>query len=113
MAIVFATTPEPPYVAVIFTSVRSPLDGQGYGEVVTPEDYLGNITADLSSRRALIDRTSTRGKLMVIDARAPLEKMFGYSTAVRSLSQGRASYTMEPLEYAAAPESMLEALTGM
>ena len=80
-------------------------------EVVTPEDYLGNITADLSSRRALIDRTSTRGKLMVIDARAPLEKMFGYSTAVRSLSQGRASYTMEPLEYAAAPESMLEALT--
>jgi elongation factor G len=82
-------------------------------EVVTPEDYLGNITADLSSRRALIDRTSTRGKLIVIDARAPLEKMFGYSTQVRSLSQGRASYTMEPLEYAAAPESMLEALTGM
>ncbi len=81
-------------------------------EVVTPEDYLGNVTGDLSSRRALIDRTSTRGKLMVIDARAPLEKMFGYSTAVRSLSQGRASYTMEPLEYAAAPESMLEALTG-
>jgi elongation factor G len=80
-------------------------------EVVTPEDYLGNITADLSSRRALIDRTSTRGNLMVIDARAPLEKMFGYSTAVRSLSQGRASYTMEPLEYAPAPESMLEALT--
>ena len=40
---------------------------------------------------------------MVIDARAPLEKMFGYSTAVRSLSQGRASYTMEPLEYAAGP----------
>jgi len=82
-------------------------------EVVTPEDYLGNVTGDLSSRRALIDRTSTRGKLMVIDARAPLEKMFGYSTAVRSLSQGRASYTMEPLEYAPAPESMLEALTGM
>jgi elongation factor G len=82
-------------------------------EVVTPEDYLGNITADLSSRRALIDRTSTRGKLIVIDARAPLEKMFGYSTQVRSLSQGRASYTMEPLEYAAAPESLLEALTGM
>jgi elongation factor G len=80
-------------------------------EVVTPEDYLGNVTGDLSSRRALIDRTSTRGKLIVIDARAPLEKMFGYSTAVRSLSQGRASYTMEPLEYAPAPDSMLEALT--
>jgi elongation factor G len=82
-------------------------------EVVTPEEYLGNITADLSSRRALIDRTSTRGKLIVVDARAPLEKMFGYSTQVRSLSQGRASYTMEPLEYAPAPESLLEALTGL
>src|SRR4051794_1480758 len=81
-------------------------------EVVTPEDYLGNITADLSSRRALIDRTFTRGKLMVIEARAPLEKMFGYSTAVRSLSQGRASYSMEPLEYAAAPDSLLESLAG-
>ena len=82
-------------------------------EVVTPEDYLGEITADLSSRRALIDHTSTRGRLMVIDARAPLEKMFGYSTAVRSLSQGRAGYTMEPLEYAAAPDSLLEAIAGM
>jgi elongation factor G len=81
-------------------------------EVVTPEDYLGNITADLSSRRALIDKTFTRGKLMVIEARAPLEKMFGYSTAVRSLSQGRASYSMEPLEYAAAPDSLLESLAG-
>ncbi len=50
----------------------------------------------------MIDRTFTRGKLMVVEARAPLEKMFGYSTAVRSLSQGRASYSMEPLEYAAA-----------
>jgi elongation factor G len=81
-------------------------------EVVTPEDYLGNVTGDLSSRRALIDKTYTRGKLMVIEARAPLEKMFGYSTAVRSLSQGRASYSMEPLEYAAAPDSMLESLAG-
>ena len=81
-------------------------------EVVTPEDYLGNITADLSSRRALIEKTYNRGKVMVIEARAPLEKMFGYSTAVRSLSQGRASYSLEPLEYAAAPDSMLESLAG-
>ena len=65
-----------------------------------------------ASRRALIDHTFTRGKLMVIEARAPLEKMFGYSTAVRSLSQGRASYSMEPLEYAAAPDSLLESLAG-
>ncbi len=81
-------------------------------EVVTPEDYLGNITGDLSSRRALIDKTFQRGKLWVIEARGPLKEMFGYSTAVRSLSQGRASYSMEPFEYAAAPESMLELVAG-
>ncbi len=81
-------------------------------EVVTPEDYLGNVTADLASRRALIDHTYQRGKLWVIDARSPLETMFGYSTAVRSQSQGRASYSMEPFEYAAAPDSLLEKLIG-
>lgn len=79
-------------------------------EVVTPEDYLGDIMSDLLARRCEITHTSNRGRLMVIDARAPLEKMFGYSTAMRSLSQGRAGYSMEPLEYAAAPESMLETL---
>jgi len=81
-------------------------------EVVTPDDYLGDVTADLMSRRAEINEMFTRGKLRVIEARAPLEKMFGYSTAVRSLSQGRASYSMEPLEYAAAPDSLLESLAG-
>jgi elongation factor G len=81
-------------------------------EVVTPEDYLGNITADLMARRALITHTTTRGKLHIIEARAPLEKMFGYSTAVRSLSQGRAGYSMEPLEYAPAPDSMLDIVSG-
>ena len=81
-------------------------------EVVTPDDYLGDVTADLMSRRAEINEMFTRGRLRVIEARAPLEKMFGYSTAVRSLSQGRASYSMEPLEYAAAPESLLESLAG-
>jgi elongation factor G len=82
-------------------------------EVVTPEDYFGSITADLSQRRAEITHTFERGKLRVIEARAPLEKMFGYSTAVRSQSQGRASYSMEPLEYAPAPESMLEIVAGL
>ena len=81
-------------------------------EVVTPEDYFGDLMADLGARRSEITNTLDRGKLKVIEARAPLEKMFGYSTAVRSLSQGRASYSMEPLEYAAAPDSMLEILVG-
>jgi elongation factor G len=81
-------------------------------EVVTPDDYLGDIMADLLSRRSQIDKMFERGRLKVIEARAPLEKMFGYSTASRSLSQGRASYSMEPLEYAAAPDEMLESLAG-
>ncbi len=81
-------------------------------EVVTPEDYLGDVMADLLSRRTQIDKMFERGKLKVVEARAPLEKMFGYSTAVRSLSQGRASYSMEPLEYAAAPDELLESLAG-
>ncbi len=81
-------------------------------EVVTPEDYLGDVMADLLARRTQIDKMFERGKLKVVEARAPLEKMFGYSTAVRSLSQGRASYSMEPLEYAAAPDEMLESLAG-
>jgi elongation factor G len=81
-------------------------------EVVTPEDYLGGVTGDLISRRALIEKTHQRGKLWVVDARVPLERMFGYSTDVRSISQGRASYSMEPLEYAAAPDSLLKRLMG-
>jgi elongation factor G len=82
-------------------------------EVVTPDDYLGDIMSDLLARRAEITNTHERGRLRVIDARAPLESMFGYSTAVRSLSQGRASYSMEPLEYAAAPEAKLNQVLGI
>ena len=81
-------------------------------EVVTPDDYLGDIMADLPARRAQVDRMSERAGLKVIDARAPLEKTSGYSTAVRGLSQGRASSSMEPLEYAAAPGELLEGLAG-
>lgn len=81
-------------------------------EVVTPDDYLGPINADLLSRRAEITETIPRGRQMAIIAKAPLETMFGYSTMVRSLSQGRAGYSMEPLEYAPAPESKLAAILG-
>lgn len=72
-------------------------------EIVTPEEFLGNVQADLNSRRALIVDSDRRGDLCVLKAEAPLVEMFGYSTQIRSLSQGRASYSMEPCRYAEAP----------
>ncbi|HUQ71705.1 MAG TPA: elongation factor G [Planctomycetaceae bacterium] len=81
-------------------------------EVVTPEDFLGNISGDLNARRAIIVNTEVRGNLIVLHAEAPLSQMFGYSTQVRSLSQGRASYSMEPLRYDPAPPDVLREMLG-
>jgi elongation factor G len=79
-------------------------------EVTVPEEYLGPISADLNARRAEITQMLTRGKLRVIEALVPLRSMFDYSDKVRSLSQGRASWTMEPKSYAPAPEEVLRGL---
>ncbi|MEM9366589.1 MAG: elongation factor G [Planctomycetota bacterium] len=73
-------------------------------EVTTPEEYMGEIVGDLLQRRASIASTETRGAMSVITADAPLKEMFGYSSAVRSLSQGRAGSSMEPLGYQPAPK---------
>ena len=81
-------------------------------EVVTPEEFLGNIQADLNARRAMIVNSELRGSLSVLEVEAPLSQMFGYSTQVRSLSQGRASYSMEPFRYAEAPPEVLERMLG-
>lgn len=81
-------------------------------EVVTPEDFLGNISGDLNARRAIIVNTEVRGNLIVLHVEAPLSQMFGYSTQVRSLSQGRASYSMEPLRYEPAPPEVLREMLG-
>ncbi|MBW3542131.1 MAG: elongation factor G [Planctomycetes bacterium] len=81
-------------------------------EVVTPDEFLGNIQADLNARRAIIVSSELRGDLYVVEAEAPLAQMFGYSTQVRSLSQGRASYSMEPLKYAEAPPEVLREMLG-
>jgi len=75
-------------------------------QVVTPADYFGAVTGDLNSRRAMIVDTTFRGTLRVIDADAPLAEMFGYATALRSLTQGRASWTMEPKACSAVPEDV-------
>lgn len=81
-------------------------------EVATPDEFLGNIHSDLMARRVMIVGTEQRGDQHVIAAEAPLAQMFGYSTQIRSLSQGRAQYSMEPLKYAAAPPEVLEAILG-
>lgn len=72
-------------------------------EVVTPEEFLGNIQADLNARRAMIVDSGRQGGLCILKAEVPLIEMFGYSSQIRSLSQGRASYSMEPCRYSEAP----------
>jgi elongation factor G len=77
-------------------------------EVVVPEEHMGAVTGDLNARRADITEIITRGKLRQIEALVPLAKMFDYSDKVRSLTQGRASWTMEPHAYRPAPHEVLQ-----
>ena len=76
-------------------------------DITTPEDYLGDFVGDLQQRRAIIAKTENRGRVTVIEAHAPLRELFGYSNAMRSLSQGRAGCSMSPLHYDAAPADVL------
>ena len=75
-------------------------------QVVAPNEHFGDITADLMARRAEILETHLRGMARVITATVPLAAMFGYSTTVRSLTQGRATYSMEPERYAIVPDDV-------
>jgi len=77
-------------------------------EVVTPEDYLGDVIGDLNSRRGQIQGTDTRGNAQVIDAMVPLANMFGYVNNLRSMSQGRAQYTMQFSHYDEVPSNVAE-----
>jgi elongation factor G len=80
-------------------------------EVVTPEDFMGDIVGDLNRRRGIINgMEDAPGGIKIVDAHVPLSEMFGYATNMRSLSQGRASYSMEPLNYAEAPSNVTEAI---
>lgn len=79
-------------------------------EVVTPEDYMGDVMGDLNRRRGLIQGMEDTVSGKVIRAEVPLGEMFGYATDVRSMSQGRASYSMEFSKYAPAPSNIVEAL---
>jgi len=77
-------------------------------EVITPDNYMGEVVGDLSSRRVKIESITDRGNLKVIKGFAPLSEMFGYATTVRSLTQGRASHTMEPSFYQEVPKNIAE-----
>ncbi|MCA1570102.1 MAG: elongation factor G [Chloroflexi bacterium] len=77
-------------------------------EVVTPEEYMGDVMGDLSSRRGKIGGMYRRGPAQVIAASVPLAEMFGYATTLRSLTQGRAVYTMQFSNYAEVPKSKAE-----
>ncbi len=77
-------------------------------EVVSPEEFLGDVMGDLSSRRGLIEGQTDRGTAKVITAKVPLAAMFGYATELRSMTQGRASYAMEPSHYADVPRNVAE-----
>jgi elongation factor G len=76
-------------------------------EVVTPEDYQGDVMGDLNRRRGQIQGVETKNDLVYINVLVPLETMFGYATDVRSLSKGRASYTMEPSHFEQVPAGLL------
>ncbi len=78
-------------------------------EIITPDDYMGEIVGDLQQRRAIIEKTENRGAATIIMAQAPLKELFGYSSAIRSLSQGRAGCSMEPCGYQQAPDSDADA----
>jgi elongation factor G len=79
-------------------------------EVVTPEEYMGDVIGNINSRRGQIEGMEPRGNAQVIRARVPLSEMFGYATDVRTMSQGRATYTMQFLHYEEVPQSIAERL---
>ncbi|HVC08632.1 MAG TPA: elongation factor G [Elusimicrobiota bacterium] len=79
-------------------------------EAITPEQYMGDVIGDLNSRRAKVQDMGDRGHLKFVRATVPLSEMFGYATVVRSISQGRASFTMEPSHYEEVPGNILRAI---
>src|SRR5262249_6670980 len=77
-------------------------------EVVTPEDYMGDVIGDLNSRRGQVQDMGSRGNARVVTAMVPLAAMFGYINTLRSMTQGRASYSMEFHHYDKVPNNVAE-----
>jgi elongation factor G len=81
-------------------------------EVVTPDDYMGDVIGDLNSRRGQVEGMEQRGNMQVVNAQVPLAEMFGYATDLRSRTQGRATYTMQFDSYRPVPPSIAEEITA-
>ncbi|KKP98744.1 MAG: Elongation factor G [Parcubacteria group bacterium GW2011_GWC2_36_17] len=81
-------------------------------EVITPADFMGDVTGDINSKRGKIEKMEDRGIMKVIGAHIPLAKMFGYATQIRSMSQGRASYSMEFSHYEEVPRNVAEEIVA-
>jgi elongation factor G len=81
-------------------------------EVTTPEDYMGDVIGDLNSRRGHIEGMEPRGNAQIITARVPLSEMFGYATSMRSMTQGRATYSMQFHSYDEVPKSLADEIVA-
>ena len=81
-------------------------------EVVLPDEFMGDVMGNLTARRGQIEGTELRGSAQTIHAMVPLAEMFGYSTALRSRTQGRGVYTMQPEHYEPVPKSIQEKVCG-
>ena len=79
-------------------------------EIIAPDEHLGDVMNDLNGRRGRIREIEARDSVQIVHVDVPLAEMFGYATTLRSLTKGRASYTMEPLAFEAVPDSMQEAI---
>lgn len=77
-------------------------------QVISPKDYLGDVIGDLSARRGKVEGIETKGELQIVNALVPLRELFGYATALRSLTQGRATYTMQFFSYQEVPNFVKE-----
>jgi elongation factor G len=77
-------------------------------EIVTPDDYMGDVNGDLNRRRGILSGMDESPAGMVVKAQVPLAEMFGYSTSLRSMTQGRATYSMEFAKYAEVPPNVVE-----
>ncbi len=81
-------------------------------EVVTPEDYMGDVIGDLTARRGRVQSMEARGGAQVINGKVPLAEMFDYATDLRSITQGRANYTMQFDKYERAPRDVSEEIVA-